>query len=95
MLQQEVNHGHIIPKNRNLQRCEFDILAELNGSIQLQPTLKHCFKLGSVMVTDGGSRFREGLPAANICNLVHKAPTFVVVSILIHPRTAQQHLCKQ
>ncbi len=33
------------------------------------------------MVTDGGSRFREGLPAANICNLVHKAPTFVVVSL--------------
>ena len=33
------------------------------------------------MVTDGGSRFREGLPAANICNLVHKAPAFVVVSL--------------
>jgi len=33
MLQQEVDHGHIIPKNCNLQRCEFDILAELNGNI--------------------------------------------------------------
>ena len=33
MLQQEVDYGHIIPKNRDLQRCEFDILAELDGNI--------------------------------------------------------------
>ena len=39
------------------------------------------FQLGSVMVADGSSRFWESVPAANICNLVHKTPTFVVVSL--------------
>ena len=33
MLQQEVDHGHIIPKNRDLQRHQLDIFAELDGNI--------------------------------------------------------------
>ena len=33
LLQQEVNHGHIIPKNRDLQRHQLDIFAELDGNI--------------------------------------------------------------
>ena len=43
------------------------------------PKLETLLQLGSVVVTDGGSRFREGLPAANICNLVHKAPAFSIL----------------
>ena len=76
MLQQEVDHRHIIPKNRDLQWHQLDVFAELDGNIQIQTALEQRLQLGSVMVTDGGSRFREGLPAANICNLVHKAPAF-------------------
>ena len=79
MLQQEVNHGHIIPKNRDLQWHQLDVFTELDGNIQIQTALKQRLQLGSVMVTDGGSRFREGFPAANICNLVHKAPTFSIL----------------
>ena len=67
MLQQEVDHGYIILKNRNLQWHQFDILTELDGNAQIQTALEQSLQLGSVMVTDGGSRFREGLPAANIC----------------------------
>ena len=33
MLQQEVDHGHIVPKNRDLQRHQFDVFAELDGNI--------------------------------------------------------------
>ena len=33
MLQQEVDHGHIIPKNRNLQWHQLDVFAELDGNI--------------------------------------------------------------
>ena len=33
MLQQEVDHGHIIPKNRDLQWHQLDVFAELDGNI--------------------------------------------------------------
>ena len=79
MLQQEVNHRHIVPKNRDFQWHQLDVFAELDRSTQIQPALEQRLQLGSVMVTDGGSRFREGLPAANICNLVHKAPAFSIL----------------
>ena len=79
MLQQEVDHGHIVPKNCDLQRHQLDVFAELDGSTQIQPALEQRLQLGNIVVTDGGSRFRESLPAAKICNLVHKAPTFSIL----------------
>ena len=33
MLQQEVDHRHIVPKNRNLQWHQLDVFAELDGNI--------------------------------------------------------------
>ena len=33
MLQQEVNHGYIISKNRDLQWHQLDVFAELDGNI--------------------------------------------------------------
>ena len=81
MLQQEVDHGHIIPKNRDFQWHQLTVFAELDGNIQIQTALEQRLQLGSIMVTDGGSRFRDGLPAATLCNLVHKAPAFVVASL--------------
>jgi len=33
MLQQEVDHRHIIPKNRDLQWHQLDVFAELDGNI--------------------------------------------------------------
>ena len=33
MLQQEVDHGHIVPKNRDLQWHQLDVFAELDGNI--------------------------------------------------------------
>ena len=33
MLQQKVDHGHIIPKNRDLQWHQLDVFAELDGNI--------------------------------------------------------------
>ena len=33
MLQQEMDHGHIIPKNRDLQWHQLDVFAELDGNI--------------------------------------------------------------
>jgi len=35
MLQQEVDHRHIIPKNRDLQWHQLDVFAELDGNIQI------------------------------------------------------------
>ena len=78
---EDMLHRHIVPKNRDFQWHQLDVFAELDRSTQIQTALEQYLQLGSVIVTNGGSRFREGLPAANICNLVHKAPTFVVVSL--------------
>ena len=75
MLQQEVDHGHIVLKNRDLQRHQFDILTELDRNIQIQPALKHCLQLGNIVFINSGSRFREGLPAATLscpCSLFLK-----------------------
>ena len=35
----------------------------------------------NIVFINSGGRFRESFPAAKICNLVHEAPTFVVVSL--------------
>ena len=78
MLQQEVNHGHIVPKNCDLQRHQLDVFAELDGSTQIQTALEQRLQFGNIVFINSDSRLWEGLPAANICNLVHKAPTFVV-----------------
>ena len=70
-LQQIPNHGRVIPKDGDFQRHELGVPADPDRGVEVQSALEHGLQFGKIAVINGHSRFRQGLPTADVSNFVH------------------------